>query len=293
SPLAELEIQYADYAVWQRGWLQGEVLEEQIGYWRKQLEGIEPLELPVDYARPVALSGRGASVEVRLTSMMSQELAELSRREGATVFMALLAAWQVLLNRYCGQRDVAVGSPIANRNRVETEKLIGFFVNTLALRTIVERQLSFSELLGQVREAVLASYEHQDVPFEKVVEELAPERDLGRNPLFQVVLVLQNAPEKELRLGGLALKDFEPDVESAKFELTLSLNEQQDGGLRGRLEYSADLFTSETIERMIRHWVQLVKGIIAHPEQSIGRLPLLSESERRQVSIEWNAAEAE
>src|SRR5262249_43730112 len=196
SPLATLEVQYGDYAVWQRNWLQGEVLEEQIGYWRKQLEGIEPLELPVDYVRPAILSQRGASIGMWLPAATAQGLAELSRRKGVTLFMAVLASWQALLSRYSGQRDIAIGSAVANRNRVETEKLIGFFVNTLVLRARVERQLSFSELLEQVRETVLASYEHQDVPFERVVEELAPERDLGRNPLFQVMLVLQNAPQE-------------------------------------------------------------------------------------------------
>src|SRR5262249_11462199 len=174
----------------------------------------------------------------------------VSWRESVTLVMTVLASWQVLLSRYCGQRDIAIGSPLANRNRLDTEKLIGFFVNTLVMRARMERQSSFSELLGQVRETVLGSYEHQDVPFEKLVEELAPQRDLGRSPLVQVMLVVQNAPQEELRLGPLAQRRLESKAEVARVELTLNLNQRWDGSLQGRLEYSTDLFARETIERM-------------------------------------------
>src|SRR5262249_6664428 len=256
SPLAELEVQYGDYAVWQRNWLQGEVLEEQMGYWRKQLEGMEPLELPADYVRPVGLSGRGAGVGVRLASETSHGLAELGRREGVTLFMTVLASWQVLLSRYSRQPDVVVGTDVANRNRIETEKLIGFFINQLVLPSRMQSVDSFSSLLQRVRSMTLGAYEHQDVPFEKLVEELAPQRDLGRSPLFQVKFVLDNAPQERLQLGGLEAGSLPRELELTKLDLRLGLNQQRDGSLRGQLQYSTDLFDRETIERMIGHWTQ-------------------------------------
>ena len=191
SPLAPLSIQYADFAVWQRQWLQGEVLDGQLGYWRKQLEGVSALELPTDRPRPPVQSYRGMRKSFRLPGELTGKLKELSRREGVTLFMTLLAAFQAQLHRYSGQEDIAVGSPIANRNREELEGMIGFFVNTLVMRTKLEGDPSFRELLGRVREVTLEAYGHQDVPFEKLVEELRPERDASRNPLFQVMMVLQ------------------------------------------------------------------------------------------------------
>src|SRR5579864_3742689 len=189
----ELAIQYADFAVWQRGWLQGEVQEKQLQYWRGQLADVEPLELPADHRRPAVASHRGAVMPVQWGGDLGRSLKELSRTEGVTLFMTLLAAWQMVLGRYAGQTDVVVGSDIANRNRLETEGLIGFFVNQLVLRGDLRGNPSFREYLGQVRKTVLEGYEHQDVPFEKLVEELGADRDMGRAPLFQVELVLQNA----------------------------------------------------------------------------------------------------
>src|SRR5262249_32985440 len=212
---------------------------------------------------------------------------------GVTLFMAVLAAWQMLLSRYSRQPDVVVGTDVANRNRLEIEKLIGFFVNQLVLRSRVESAESFSSLLQRVRRMTLEAYEHQDVPFEKLVEEIAPERDLSRSPLFQVKLVLDNAPQEGLRLGGLQTRLLETRLEMTKLDLRLGLNQQRDGGLAGRLEYSTDLFARESIERMVRHWTQLVEEILTHPEQSIGQLSLLSESERRQLLVEWNGAAEE
>ena len=206
SPLPELPMQYADFAVWQRGWLQGEELERQLAYWREQLGGELPrLELPTDRERPAVPSYRGAQLGFRLSPEVSAGLKELSRREGVTLFMTLLAAFQTLLHRYSGQEDIVVGSPVAGRNYRETEGLIGFFVNTLALRTDLSGEPTFVELLQRVKEVCLGAYAHQDVPFEKLVEELQPERDLSRSPLFQVMFGLQNVPQTAARLGELEL----------------------------------------------------------------------------------------
>src|SRR5262249_24709730 len=229
-------------------------------------------ELRGDCVRPVGLSGRGAGVGVRLASETSQGVAELGRREGVTLFMALLASWQVLLSRYSRQPDVVVGTDVANRNRIETEKLIGFFINQLVLRSRVESAESFSSLLQQVRTMTLEAYEHQDMPFEKLVEEIAPERDLSRSPLFQVKFVLDNAPQEGLRLGRLQARPLETRLEMTKLDLRLGLHERPDGSLAGRLEYSTDLFDRESIERVIRHWTQLVEGILAHPGRNIGQM---------------------
>ena len=203
SSLLEMPFQYADYAVWQREWLQGEVLDEQLLYWKKQLADVPALELPADYPRTIAESEHGARMSLILPQELSRRLKELGQREGATLFMTMLASFHLLLSRYTGQNDVAVGTPIAGRRWAETEDLIGFFVNTLVLRTAVSGSESFRELLAQVREKTLEAYAHQDVPFEKLVEELHPERDLTRTPLFQVMFVLQNAPQTELQIPGL------------------------------------------------------------------------------------------
>ena len=288
SPLPEPDIQYVDYAAWQRDWLRGEVLAEQIRYWRQQLEEIAPLEMPLDYTRPVALSGRGASVAVKIRSTVGNALAGLSRQQGATLFMTLLGAWQVLLSRYSTQRDVAIGTDVANRNRVETQKLIGFFVNQLVLRIQIEAEESFTSLLKRVRAMTLGAYEHQDVPFEKLVEELAVERNLSRNPLFQVKMVLDRAQQRALSLGELQASTIESELEFTKLDLRLGLTEQPDGSVTGRLEYSSDLFAAETIQRVVRQWMQLLEAIAANPEQSVGHLPLLNQQDRKQLLVEWN-----
>ncbi len=247
-------MQYADFAVWQRSWLHGEVLESEIAFWRRQLAGLPPLlELPTDRPRPAVQSFRGATRPVRLPAGLTRQAEALGRREGATLFMVLLAGFQALLARYSGQDDLAVGSPVAGRNRVEIEGLIGFFVNTLVLRGDLTGEPSFRELLGRVRETALAAYLHQDVPFEKLVEELAPERSLAHAPLFQVMLVLQNAPVESLEIQDLRLRPVSVDRTTAKFDLTLSL-EEHDGGLAGTVEYATDLFDAATIDRLIVHF---------------------------------------
>ena len=229
APLPELPVQYADFAFWQRQWLQGEQLQSQLAYWRERLAGLSPLELPTDRPRPALQSFRGASLPVLLSGPLSQGLQALSRREGVTLFMTLLAAFQTLLCRYSGQEDVAVGSAIANRNRAETEGLIGFFVNMLVLRSDLSGDPTFRALLQRVREVALGAYAHQDLPFEKLVEELQPERDLSRQPLFQVGFVLQNTPLPRLELPGLRIAPLEIDNGTSKFDLTLMLRESAAG----------------------------------------------------------------
>jgi non-ribosomal peptide synthetase component F len=293
SPLPELPIQYADYAVWQREWLQGEALQGEVAYWKEQLGGAPPLlELPTDHPRPAVQSFRGAQLEVGLGAELSQRLKALSQAEGVTLFMTLLAAFQLLLSRYSGQRDIVVGSPIAGRNRSEIEGLIGFFVNTLALRTDLSGDPTFRQLLQRVRATAMGAYAHQDMPFEKLVEELQPERSLGHQPLFQVMLVLQNAPTAALRLPGLELSPWPVESDTSKFDLTLWLSEGP-GGLRGALEYSTDLFERATMERLSEHWRRLLEGIVAQPEARVSELPLLGEDERRRMLEEWNQTERE
>ncbi|RKH18898.1 amino acid adenylation domain-containing protein [Corallococcus sp. CA047B] len=288
ASLPALPIQYADYALWQRQWLSGEVLKAELSWWKQHLAGAPPaLELPTDRPRPSVRSHRGSVLPVALPRELSSALAALSRREGSTLFMTLLAAFQVLLHRHSGQDDIVVGSPIAGRTRAETEGLIGFFVNTLVLRTDLSGEPSFRELLKRVREVTLGAYVHQDVPFEKLVEELAPARDLSRSPLFQVMFVLQNAPMPELSLGEAKLTPMPVAQTVAKFELTLFLEETADG-LKGSLEYNTDLFDAETVERLAGHYQTLLKGIVAEPEQSVSRLPLLTEAEHLQLVRTFN-----
>ncbi|MCP4659021.1 MAG: non-ribosomal peptide synthetase, partial [bacterium] len=249
APLPELGIQYADFAVWQREWLRGAIWESQLGYWKKQLAGgREVLELPVDRPRPALPSYRGATLPVALPTPLIDSLKAWGRTRGATLFMTLAAAFQALLARYSGQDDVAIGSGIANRNRPEIEPLIGFFVNTLLLRTHLGGDPSFAELLDRVRELTLGAYAHQDLPFEKLVEELQPQRDLSRQPLFQVMFVLQNTPGPALRLPRLEVQPIRVDNGTAKFDLTLSLDEDE-SGLTGTVEYRTDLFDRTTILR--------------------------------------------
>jgi amino acid adenylation domain-containing protein len=286
--LPELPIQYADYAVWQREWLTGDVLQEQITYWQQQLNNAPAvLELPTDYPRPDRINYQGARERLDLSHELSDALATLSRQEGATLFMTLLAAFQVLLARYTGQEDIVVGSPIAGRNYVETEGLIGFFVNTLVLRGNLSGSPSFRELLRCVKETVLGALAHQDLPFEKLVEELHPERHLNITPLFQVAFALQNTPRHPPHLGNLVVESVGETPPSAKFDLQLTVIERPEG-LRLSLIYPVVLFRPETIKQMLAHYQTLLEGIAANPNQSIGELPLLTQAERKRLLFEWN-----
>jgi amino acid adenylation domain-containing protein len=283
SEIEELEVQYGDYAVWQREYLQGEVLEKQLGYWREQLGGaLEVLELPTDRPRPAVRTSRGAVEGFEIGAELSGQLNALSRVEGVTMFMLLLAAWQVLLWRYTGEEEIVVGTPIAGRNRAEVEHLIGFFVNALALRTDLTGDPTFKELLGRVREVALGGYVHQDVPFEKLVEELQPERSLSYNPLFQVVFALENTPGGTLKLPGLKISGFDFETETAKFDLRLSLSEL-DHKLIGSMRYSTDLFDAATIQRMLKHFHALLQSIAENAERRISELALLSEAEAEEL----------
>ncbi|MEG4634877.1 condensation domain-containing protein, partial [Microcoleus sp. AR_TQ3_B6] len=288
SPLPELPIQYADFAHWQRQWLQGEVLAAQLSYWQQQLTGAPALlKLPTDRPRPAVGTFRGATQFLALPESVSQKLKSLSQRSGVTLFMTLLAAFQTLLYRYTGQEDICIGSPIANRNRSETEDLIGFFVNTLVLRTDLSENPSFQELLGRVREVALGAYAHQDLPFEQLVEALQPERSLSHHPLFQVMFVLQNAPMPALELPDLTLSSLEIESSTAKFDLTLAM-EDTEQGLVGSLEYNTDLFDAATISRMLGHFQTLLEGIVENPALHLSDLPLLTQPERQQLLVEWN-----
>ncbi|MET0647738.1 MAG: condensation domain-containing protein, partial [Pyrinomonadaceae bacterium] len=290
SPLSELPVQYADYAVWQRERLTGETLEQQLGYWKEQLAGAPALlALPTDRPRPAVQSYRGATHHFSLTAELTERLHELSRRHDATLFMTLLAGWQALLWRYSGQEDVVVGADIANRTRRETEDLIGFFVNMLVLRTRAGDALTFEELLGRAREVCLGAYAHQDVPFERLVEELSPERSLSHQPLFQVVFALQNAPRGALRLPGLGLESLGREVTTAKFDLVLNMWEAG-GALSGGLEYSTDLFDAETARRMTAHLSRLLEAAAAEPSARVGDLRLLSDEEEREFFAEASQA---
>ena len=286
--LEELPIQYGDFAIWQRQWLQGEVLDKQLSYWKERLEGAPAmLELPTDRPRPPIQTYRGERQFFVLSKSVSEGVKALSRKEGMSLFMVLLAAFQVLLYRYTGQEDLVVGSPIANRTREEIEGLIGFFVNTLVLRTDLSGDPSFRELLEQVREVALGAYDHQDIPFEKLVEELQPERDPSRAPLFQVMFALQNMPSQPLELRDLTVRSLALNIETVMFDLTLAIFEDREE-LSGLLVYNTDLFDAATVARMLGHYERLLEGIVADPDASIAGLPLLTEKERHQILAEWN-----
>jgi amino acid adenylation domain-containing protein len=296
SLLPELPVQYADFAAWQRDWLRGGELERQTAYWRRQLAGAPAvLELPTDRPRPLLQTWRGAHLPVRLPEPLTARLAALGRRQGVTPFMLLLAAWSVLLHRHSAggrQKDVSVGSPIAGRNRSETERLIGFFVNTLVLRSDLADDPSFPELLARTRRTALAAYDHQDLPFEKLVDELKPERTMSHQPLFQVMFVLQNAPLGALELPGLTLEPLDVGAVIAKFDLTLSLMERG-GEIGGFLEFNTDLYDAATALRLRGHFEVLLEGIAENPERPVSELPWLSAGERQQLLVEWADARAE
>jgi len=287
SPLAEMPIQYADFAYWQRQWLEGDVLNRQLDYWKEQLAGCQTtLELPADYPRPPEQSHRGAIEPVAITKERLIALKSLGKEEGATLFMTLLAAFYTLLYRYTGQSNILVGTPIANRNREEIEGLIGFFVNTLVLRARLSGDMTFRELLGQARETTLGAYANQDLPFERLVEEIQPERNLSQTPLFQVMFILQNAPSAALDLPGVRLIAQEVYTGISKFDLSLALSETEQG-VFGGVEYNTDIFEAETIRRVAATFVTMIDEIAANPDGRIRDLRALSGDERRRLK-EWN-----
>ncbi|NEO97867.1 MAG: amino acid adenylation domain-containing protein, partial [Symploca sp. SIO2E9] len=288
SPLTPLPIQYADFALWQREWLQGEVLQQQLSYWQRQLaEAPDLLSLPTDRPRPAVQTFAGAYQQFALSAELSSQLTQLSQKQGVTLFMTLLAAFDTLLYRYTGQEDIVVGSPIANRSQDELEELIGFFVNTLVLRADLSSNPSFNELLSRVREMAMDAYAHQNLPLEMLVEALQPERDLSYTPLFQVMFALQDETLSQVELTGLRVSPLQLASQTAKFDLTLAMENRADG-LVGWWEYSTDLFDASTIERMTGHWVTLLEGIVSNPQQRISQLPLLTKVEQQQLLIDWN-----
>ncbi|MEO7768108.1 MAG: condensation domain-containing protein, partial [Ferruginibacter sp.] len=290
SRLAPLELQYADYALWQRRYLQGETLEKKISYWKNKLDGQLPLQLPTDYPRPAVRSTRGASSSLRLAKDLSLGLQELSHQQGSTLFMTLLSAFKVLLYRYSGGQDISVGSSIANRPQQELEGLIGFFVNTLSLRDEVNGTDTFTDLLQRVKLTTLEAYEHQEVPFEKVVETVVKERDPSRSPLFQVMLVLLNTPAaSRLGLGEVELiqEPFESNI--SKFDITFFITDTPQG-LSVSVEYSTDLYRRETIGKMLDHFRQLLSSIVSTPAEKVGKLTMLSAAEREQLLEDFGKA---
>jgi amino acid adenylation domain-containing protein len=287
AALPELTIQYADFALWERDVLAGDALDEQLAYWREKLSGQLPvLQLPGDRPRPAAQTYRGSWRELELGEELTTRLKALSRRERVTLFTTMLAAFKVLLYRYSGQEDLVVGAPLANRDRPEMEGLIGFFVNTVVFRSTVPADASFRDYLAQLREVVQETLAHQNVPFERVVEAVRPGRDLSYSPVFQTLFTLQQAPMR-LALDGLEIEPVQFDNGTAKFDLFFELWEEA-GGIRGRIEYSTDLFDAPTIDRLIEHYGQLLQGIVIDPGRALEALPLLTEPESRQILVSWN-----
>jgi hypothetical protein len=277
--LPALPIQYSDYAVWQRQLLEGEILEEQLSYWKHQLgDNPQGAHLPADGSRTAAQISRSASLPIILSAELSDALRALSRREGVTLYMTLLGALKVLLHRYSGHEEIIVGSSIANRNSIETERLVGLFVNLLPLRTQVSADLTFRQLLRRVREVTLGANAHQDLPFEKLVEELQPERGLSHSPLFQVLFVLQNAPLRAMELPGLSIKAFDVETNTAPFDLMLSMNESAEE-LTGSLSYNTYLFNHTTITRLLNHYRNLLQSIVSNPDAQLADLRLFDEEE--------------
>jgi amino acid adenylation domain-containing protein len=293
SPLAPLPVQYADFAIWQRDWLTGDALEAQIAFWRAQLADLPTLELPSDRTRPAVKTFRGASLATYLSASLTTRLKQLSQREGVTLFMTMLAGFGALLGRYSGQTTIAVGSPIANRTRVELESLIGFFANTLVLRIDLDGQPSFRTLLGRVRDRALGAYAHQDLPFERLVEAVQPQRDLSRNPLFEVMFQLQTVSKSDaLRLEGVEISSLDRQNDTAKFDLSLGIWDLGDR-LAAQFEYSTDLFDEATIARMAEHLVTLLDAASDAPDRPVAELPILTPAERQCLLRDWNATDAD
>ncbi|MGZ4857994.1 MAG: amino acid adenylation domain-containing protein [Candidatus Angelobacter sp.] len=287
--LPQLEIQYADYALWQREWLNTQIIEKQLAYWKRQLADVAVLELPTKKPGQLTIDNHAENEVVRIPSAITEKLKELNRRESVTLFMSLLTAFSVTLSGFSGQKDLVLGTPVANRERTEVEGLIGLFVNTLVLRNDLTGNPSFRTLLRRTRETVLDAHSHQDVPFEKLVEELAPDRDLGKAPLFQVMVSMQNTEIEELQLPGLQVSGFASRAPMAKFDLLLLLSESG-GSIVGDLSYRSGLYEVSTMHRLMRHWSSVLEQMVVEIDMAIGDVPLLSESESRQLLVEWNPA---
>jgi amino acid adenylation domain-containing protein len=286
SPLPEPQLQYGDYALKQRQRMQGKQIRQQIEYWKEQLEGMPGvLDLPTDKKRPAQQSFRGGTVQRHLRADLRARLNALAKQEKASLFMTMLAAFQVLLMRYSSQKDFGVGTVVANRNQREMEELIGFFLNTLVLRASLGREPTFREALQRVRQAALGAYEHQDLPFERLVEELAPGRDTSRNPVFQVVFTLRKAAEKKFEFAGLTLEDFETDLNTSKFDLIMAVEEREHEA-EVVINYVADLFEADTIRRMLEHYEHLLEAIVANSDQAVWALPMMGELEQ-QILTDW------
>ena len=286
SPLPELPIQYPDFALWQREWAQGDTIAKQLAYWRKQLEHAPTqLALPIARPRPAVPGYRGSMHPFALSQSLTDALKNLSKREGVTLYMLLVATFQILLFRYSGQDDILIGTAISDRKRKEVQNLMGFFLNTLVLRTNLSGNPTVRDLLQRVREVVLEAHAHPDVPFELLVKELQPERIVGQNPFFQVLLSLE--PPLHVDESGWTLSQMDIETNTAKFDLSLELDDRPEG-LIGRFEYNTDLFDTTTIERMVEHWQTLLASIVANPEQRIAELPLLTEAEQQQILVTWN-----
>ena len=287
SPLPELPIQYADYALWQREQLQRDMLEKQLVYWKEQLTGAPPsIELPTDHPRPPVQTYAGSMRPFALSRHLTDALKAMSSREGITFYTTLVAAFKTLLYRYTGQDELLIGTATAGRKRPETQKLLGFFLNTLVLRTDISGNPTFRELLRRVREVIVSAIAHEDVPFEFLVKELRPERNLSQNPLFQVLLTLE--PPLTILPSGWTLTQMDVTVGTSKFDLSLELDDRPEG-LIGRFEYNTDLFDAATIDRMVGHWQTLLEVISTCPDQRVGELPLLTSDERQRLLVEWNA----
>jgi hypothetical protein len=278
--LVVLPVQYVDFAVWQRQRVIS-VREEQLGYWRCQLDGVVALELPTDRPRPAVRTINGALLDFRVSKTVTARLKDLSSARGATLFMTLVAACQVLFARWSGQDDVAVGTVTSGRDRIELEGLIGFFVNTVVLRSQVDRTQTFGEFLAQVKNIVLEAFAHQDVPFEQLVDELQPARDISRTPLFQTMVVLQNTPNHAGALPGLDIEDVDLPTVHASFDIKVDFQEL-DGGLYGALTYNTDLFDTGKVERLAAHLQVLLTGIASQPDRVVSELPMLTEAETQQ-----------
>ena len=280
SPLSDIPVQYGDYAIWQRMRLQGECLDGQLRYWQQRLKGAPAaLDLPTDRPRPAAQTFRGAFQPLALSQKLSRELSRLASAEGATLFMVVLAAFQLLLSRWSGEQDIVVGTATAGRTHRQIEGSIGFFLNTLALRTDLSGNPTFRELLARVREVTLGAYAHQELPFERLVQELQPVRDRSRQPVFQVLLTMQNVPWQRFDLPGLTLSRLRSEAQTAKFDLSLYI-EEMPRGLRGIIEYAADLFEASTVGRLVTHFCSLLEAVVADPDGRIAELPLMSTAER-------------